>query len=100
MSMQSGAVVLCVDYGTTGTTAVLVDRDGGWVTLALDTQQGVLSSGVFLEADGSWLVGDAAWRAGVMRPERFESSPMRWLRQDRVSMDGVEFDPLDAVAAT
>jgi Hsp70 protein len=98
--MRPGEVVLCVDYGTSGAAAVLVDRGGGWVSLGLEAGREVLSGGVYLDEDGSWLVGDAAWRAGLLRPDRFEASPLRWLRQDRCLLGGVEVDPLDAVAAT
>jgi hypothetical protein len=47
-SMRSGEVVLCVDYGRTGTTGVLVDRNGGWITLSLDTDRDVLSGAATL----------------------------------------------------
>jgi hypothetical protein len=75
---------LCVDQGTTGTRAVLVDRDGGWVPLGLGGYREVLTSGVFRGADGSWLVGDAAWRAWTVAPDPFESSPQRWLARPTV----------------
>jgi hypothetical protein len=97
--MHPGEVVLSVDYGAATTVAVLVGPDGAWELVRPDgTQQ--LASAVFLQADGSWLVGGRAWQAGALAPERFEFSPMRWIRQEHLVLGGVQVEPVDMIAAT
>jgi hypothetical protein len=97
--MHPGEVVLSVDYGAATTVAVLVGPDGAWAPLRFDGSD-VLSSAVFLNSDGSWVTGAWAWQLGAGAPERFESSPVRWLHQDRAILGGVEVDVVDLVAAT
>jgi hypothetical protein len=98
--MHPGEVVLSVDYGSACTVAVLVGPDGAWTSVPAEGVDGPLASAVFLSADGSWVTGERAWQLGAGTPQRFESSPVRWLRQGRASLDGVEVEAVDAVAAT
>jgi hypothetical protein len=95
--MRPGEVVLSVDCGAVGTSAVVVGPDGGWAPLRFDGVE-QLPSAVFRNADGSWLTG--AWQAQASGPDRFEVSPVRRLREDRVVLGGVQVEAVDLVAAT
>ena len=91
--------MLSVCYGPTASVAVLADADGAWATVRADGAARLFSS-VFLAPDGRWLVGAAAWQAGLTQPGRFVTAPAEWLRAESVAVDGVAADPVDMVAAT
>jgi hypothetical protein len=95
---MAGHVVLCVSYGLTETTALLVGDDARWVPLTFDGVD-ALSSGVFVKEDGSLLAGEAAWAAAAGSPERFDAAPARWLQQGTVPLPS-PVPVWDAVAAT
>ena len=60
---------LGIDLGTTYTSAAVV-RDGRAVTIPLGNHGASIPSVVFLQEDGTALVGDAAVRRGSVDPER------------------------------
>jgi hypothetical protein len=97
--MHPGEVVLSVDYGAVTTGAVLVGPGGVWESVRWDGTDR-LASAVLLNPDGSWVTGALAWQLGAGAPERFESAPVRLLREQRVRLGGVEIDPVDLVAVT
>src|SRR5258706_7435833 len=97
--VAGGEIVLSVDCGAVGTSALVVGADGGWAPLRFDGGD-ELSSAVFREVDGSWLTGQRAWQARASAPERFEASPVARLREDQVVLGGVPVEPVDLVAVT
>src|SRR5258706_11669257 len=97
--MRGGEVVLSVDCGTVSTSAVVVSPSGESAGVRFDGAD-VLSSAVFLNADGSWLTGQRAWQAQASAPDRFEPSPLGHLREDSVRVGAEQVPSVDVVAAT
>ena len=99
MSNVSGPWTLGIDFGTTFTVAAVHHRDRTEV-LEIDGQRR-FPSAVFLEEDGSVVVGTSAERRGAAAPERFERTPKRYLDvgQPPIALGGHLVDVIALVAA-
>jgi hypothetical protein len=95
---MAGHVVLCVNYGMTHTSAVVIGPDGRWLTVPFNDTD-TLPSAVFLDANQKLIAGAAAWEHAMTAPERFEAAPARWLQTGTLPLP--EPVPVwDAVTAT
>jgi len=93
-----GAVRLAVDCGSVTTAAVLVWPDGRWQALRFDDRP-VLLSAVFVRPSGWMVAGAQAWQcAADAVVGLFVPSPVRHIRDDVISGDGVSAAGVDVVA--
>ncbi|MGZ3147551.1 Hsp70 family protein [Lentzea chajnantorensis] len=86
--------VLSVDLGTANTVAVLsdhgvVDVDGG----------PTMPSSVYLDEDGTLLVGREAERRSRQDPSRYEATPKRHIDKPTIKLAGTQLPLNDALAA-
>lgn len=79
--------VLAIDFGTAATVGVVRDPDGGIRPLLFDGSP-LLPSAVYLDADGTLLVGGDARRRAGLDPGRFEARPGRWVGERRIRLGG------------
>jgi hypothetical protein len=95
--MQPGEVRLSIDCGSVSAVAVLSWPDGRWAPVLFD---GIpqLPAGVYVEQDGTVVVGAAALQRASAAPERFVSAPIGRIREGRVTVGDREIDAVDLVA--
>ena len=96
---MAGPWTLGIDFGTTFTVAAVHHNDRTEV-LEIDGQQR-FPSAVFLNEDGSVLVGASAERRGAAEPGRLERTPKRYLDvgQPPIALGGNLVDVTVLVAA-
>jgi molecular chaperone DnaK (HSP70) len=96
--MRPGEVRLSIDCGSVSAVAVLSWPDGRWIPLLFD---GVpqLPAGVYVEADGAFVLGAAALQRASACPERFVPAPIRRIREGRVVVGDRDVEVVDLVAA-
>jgi hypothetical protein len=88
---------LSVDYGTSNTVAVLRWPNGKTRALLFDGMP-ALSSAVYVEADGRFLVGRDAEQAAKRDPSRFEPNPKRHFESVELLL-GDAVTPVEALVA-
>ncbi|SCL20353.1 Hsp70 protein [Micromonospora pallida] len=93
--MRPAEARLTIDVGRAGVVAVVASPDGGWTPLTFEGGP-VLSSAVVVAEDGSFLTGQAAWRAASVPPGRFIASPIA--SGDQVTVSDVQVDSVDVLA--
>ncbi|HEX4428007.1 MAG TPA: tetratricopeptide repeat protein [Frankiaceae bacterium] len=91
---------LAIDFGTSTTTAAVVDDDGPVRLLNVDPNvgDGPMASAVAVQPDGSWLVGTAAVRSAAVLADAYEPTPKRRLGERVVRLGGRDYAPSDVVA--
>jgi WD40 repeat protein len=89
---------LSVDFGTSHTVAMLMDRSGRVRPLLIDSSP-LMSSAVFAAAGGALLVGADAERALLADPSGLEPHPKRRIDDETVWLGGREIGIVDLVAA-
>jgi actin-like ATPase involved in cell morphogenesis len=89
---------LGVDFGTSHTTAILRWPDGHSRPLLFEGSP-LLPSAVYVQADGTLLVGRDAVHAARLDPARFEPSPKRLGEQDTVHLGDREVGVTAMIAA-
>src|SRR4051812_49621362 len=96
--MPTPGIRLGVDFGTSNTVAVVRWPDGRSRPLLFDGSP-LLPSAVYVEADGTIIVGRDAVHSARLEPARFEPNPKRRIDDGLVLLDDREFPVVDLIAA-
>lgn len=92
--------LLAIDFGTSSTAAAHTLAIGGQVAaLQLTHNRLTMSSSVFVESDGTLIVGEAALARATSNPTGFVPSPKRVMGLAEVSADGVSIPTWKLVSA-
>lgn len=98
MSGPGGPVVLGIDFGTSNTVAALAEPGRAPRVLSVDGA-GWLPSAVYLDDDGTLVVGRDAERRARLAPERFEPNPKRRIDDGDLMLGSAVVPVVDAIAA-
>src|SRR5687767_2945503 len=90
---------LAVVYGGDTVTAVLCPPLGGPVPVLFDGSPS-MPAAVLVAVAGQIVVGTAAIAASAQHPDGLVANPSLRMTSDKVTVAGVEVDPVDLVAAT
>ena len=90
--------VLAIDFGTTNTVAV-VSEAGDRPRVLQVRGLPLLRSALFVDDDGTWLVGRPAENRALEDPARFEGSPKRRIADRHLFLGDRDIAVIDAVGA-
>ncbi|MFC4337510.1 Hsp70 family protein [Salininema proteolyticum] len=89
--------VIGIDFGTSNSVAVLRAPDGRTRSLLIDGHP-ILPSAIFLNSDGTVLVGRSAERAANSDPARFEPNPKRRIDDGSIFLGTNEISVTQSIA--
>ncbi|WP_414943261.1 Hsp70 family protein [Amycolatopsis sp. cmx-11-32] len=90
--------VLAIDFGTSSTVGVLSIHGRGTQVVEIDGSV-TMSSAIYVDKDGTVLVGRDAERRARLDPSRFEANPKRRIDQGALQLGDVTLPIADAFAA-